>query len=315
VTRDVTKAVYFVKGHGEKNPLEKDATGYSFAKDAIEKGGYLAGALSLFDVDTIPDNAYIIVIAGPTSDYFSSELAKIDTYLGKGRNVIMMLDPLVDLPVLERFIAKFGLGVDNDIVIDPFSRIFGGEYTIPVVTQYVAHPITRGFSVATFFPVARSVRILEDTDDCEVQYLAETGKSAWGETDLEAYKKGTAVRNDTDIKAPVPLAAISAKKAPPGTERGTVDAAGSKLVLFGDSDFAANASFNVSGNADLFMNTIHFLAEEKDLIAIRPKQSLGDRIFLTASQGRLVFLLCVVILPLSIITFGATLFVRRRRRG
>ncbi|MBI4720776.1 MAG: hypothetical protein HY770_06075, partial [Chitinivibrionia bacterium] len=129
-----------------------------------------------------------------------------------------------------------------------------------------------------------------------------------------AYKKGTAARGETDVQPPVPLAAISAQKAPAGSETGDAGAGG-KLVLFGDSDFAANASFRVSGNADFFMNTIHFLAEEKDLIAIRPKQGLGDRIFLTASQGRLVFLLSVILLPLSIITFGSALFLRRRRRG
>ena len=42
---------------------------------------------------------------------------------------------------------------------------------------------------------------------------------------------------------------------------------------------------------------------------------LGDAIFLTAREGRMVFLLCVVLLPLSVVAFGASVFVQNRKRG
>ncbi|MBI4720714.1 MAG: GldG family protein, partial [Chitinivibrionia bacterium] len=64
-TRDVTKAVYFVQGHGEKDPQDKEAGGYSFVKEAIEKEGYRVGTLSLFDEEAVPADAHIIIVAGP----------------------------------------------------------------------------------------------------------------------------------------------------------------------------------------------------------------------------------------------------------
>ena len=89
----------------------------------------------------------------------------------------------------------------------------------------------------------------------------------------------------------------------------------STIAVIGDSDFADNRAFNQWGNSDFLLNTINFLAEEKDLIAIRPKEGLGDTVFLTASQGRLIFLLCVVLLPLSVIVFGVSVFVSNRKKG
>ena len=42
-------------------------------------------------------------------------------------------------------------------------------------------------------------------------------------------------------------------------------------MLVGDSDFAANEFVNLSGNRDFFLNTLSWLAEEENLIAVRPE--------------------------------------------
>ena len=44
-----------------------------------------------------------------------------------------------------------------------------------------------------------------------------------------------------------------------------------KLIVFGDSDFARNKYFFSSDNADLLLNSVNWLAEDYDLISIRPK--------------------------------------------
>jgi len=181
VTRDLTKVVYFLQGHGEKDPNDKEQSGLSIAKEAIEKDGYLVRKLSLFEVDSIPDDAYIVIAAGPTKDLFDVEIEKLKRYLEKGRNAVFMIDPQVSLPNLEKLISEYGVTLDNDVIIDPISRIFGANYTVPVVTQYPEHEITKGFNVATFFPLARSVRIQEDPPETlDLKYIAQTGRSAWG---------------------------------------------------------------------------------------------------------------------------------------
>ena len=44
------------------------------------------------------------------------------------------------------------------------------------------------------------------------------------------------------------------------------------MAAIGDSDFIANAYLGVEGNRDLFMNTVNWLAQQENLIAIRPKE-------------------------------------------
>jgi len=55
--------------------------------------------------------------------------------------------------------------------------------------------------------------------------------------------------------------------------------------VFGDSEFAANQYFNLSGNGNLFLNAVNWLTEETDLISILPKTSSPRTLQLTPSQG------------------------------
>jgi ABC-type uncharacterized transport system involved in gliding motility auxiliary subunit len=313
VTRDVVKVVYFVVGHGEKDPTSSGPAGYSIMRDAVESENYDVKTLSLFDEPAVPEDCHLVIVAGPTNDYFESETTKITEYLSSGRNALFLADPRVSLPNIEKVLAQYRVILEDNVIIDPYSRIFGAEYTVPVVTQYVEHPITREIDVATFYPMSRSVRLAPPGDQGVVaQYLAQTGKSAWGETDLDGVRRGQAVRDEADAAAPLAIAIIASKK----YEDGAPSATGSdesKIVVFGDSDFADNSAFRISGNADLLLNAINFLAEEKELLAIRPKEGLGDRLFLTASEGRFIFLVSVVLLPLSVIGLGTSVFVKRRR--
>jgi len=318
VTRDLMKAIYITRGHAERNIEKKELDGISLLKEAIEKENYLIRSISLFEEESIPDNCYLLIIAGPQKDLFESEIAKIEKYLLRGRSAIVMVDPLNSLPNLEGLIARYYLAFENTLIIDQYSRVFGYDYDVPVVSQYANHPITKGFNIATVFPVARSVKLLEkETIDITVEYLAWTGKTTWGETDLKGYRKGKAAGGPEDVQGPVPVVAIATKiiTLPDTSGIGRGEEIESKLVIFGDSDLVCNSTLRVSGNADFFMNVINYLAEEEDLISIRPKQSLGDRVFLTASQGRLIFLLCVVLLPLAVISIGTTIHMQKRRKG
>ena len=62
-------------------------------------------------------------------------------------------------------------------------------------------------------------------------------------------------------------------------------------MVIGDSDFASNQYFNFSGNGDFFLNTASFLAEEENLISIRPKERKSNPVSLTRSQGMYILML------------------------
>ena len=315
ITRDTAKTVYFVIGHSERDPGDPGAYGYSIARDAIETQNYIVQTVNLFDAPAVPDDCSVLIVAGPNKEYFPAEIEKIEAYLAAGRNALLMLDPKTEVEALKRLVAAYGIRVDENVIVDPYSRVFGGEYTVPVVATYENHPITLNFEVASFYPLARSISVADTVPPgSTAKYLAKTGKSAWGENDLELVSQGQAVRSENDMLGPLGLAVAGSRRFEAG-EPALHGSDESQIVVFGDSDFADNRSFRMSGNADFLLNTINFLAEEKDLIAIRARRGMGDRLFLTASQGNLVFLVSVVLVPLSVAALGASVFVRGRRRG
>ncbi len=85
-----------------------------------------------------------------------------------------------------------------------------------------------------------------------------------------------------------------------------------RLAVFGDSDFASNTYYNLSGNGNFFLNTVNWLTEEADLISIQPKTSSPRTIHLTQSQGRMIFFVSLIILPLIVLVTGISIWVRRR---
>ena len=86
----------------------------------------------------------------------------------------------------------------------------------------------------------------------------------------------------------------------------------SRVVAIGDSDFAANSFLGFQGNRDFFMNTINWLAQQENLIAIRPRQPEDRRLTLNADQQQRVMLLCLFILPGIVFASGVYAWWKRR---
>jgi ABC-type uncharacterized transport system involved in gliding motility auxiliary subunit len=145
------------------------------------------------------------------------------------------------------------------------------------------------------------------------QGLARTSGESWAESNQDQIRTGQVKPDPGEARGPLTIAAVStvdAKDAP--AER---QAAKARIVLIGDSDFATNGFVNLSGNRDFFLNTLSWLAEEENLIAVRPKEaSRPQPVFLTAAQGQALFLVPVVVIPLAVIVAGGVAVARRRGR-
>ena len=85
-----------------------------------------------------------------------------------------------------------------------------------------------------------------------------------------------------------------------------------RVAVIGDSDFAANAGLGIQGNRDLFLNTIGWLSQQENLIAIRAKEPDDRRITLTATQQNNILWLSLLIIPGFIFASGVYTWWRRR---
>ena len=214
VTRTTKKVVYFVTGHGEPALTDSDRTGYSVAKQALEEQNYTVQELVLARQAQVPDDAAVVIVAGPRRDLLESETEALSTYLGRGGHLFMMLDARDSVPGLVTFVKRYGIEVGNDVVIEtnPLGRLVGGDYLMPVVMTYERHAITKELgNMMTMFPVVRSVQVAKELPQgITAQGLAMTSTESWAETDLKALQEGrTEFDPDSDRRGPISIAAVA----------------------------------------------------------------------------------------------------------
>jgi ABC-type uncharacterized transport system involved in gliding motility auxiliary subunit len=311
VQRNEAKKVYFVQGHGEKDPAETEREGYSVAKKGLEDQGYKVETVNIASEAKVPADAIVLIIAGPKTEPLPQEVQFITDYLNQGGSVLAMVDP-APAASLEPFLKAWGVTPDNDVVLDVSGagRLMGAGPSIPLVMQYESHKITDRFRQMTYFPFARSVELSKETvAGVTVEPIIKSNPNSWGETNL---KNNEASFDDkADIKGPLPLAVAVSKDVKPASDSGPATKA--RMVVVGDSDFAINPSFVQAGNGNLFMNMVSWLAQDEDLISIRPKSQDDRRVILTQSQIAMLRLVMVFLLPGAVLVAGIIVYTRRRR--
>lgn len=326
----VQHKVYFVQGHGERSMEGTDRAGLSTIVSALGTDNYGTEALVLAQQQAVPEDASVLVIAGPRTDFFPAELDMLRAYLAKGGKVFFLLDPpeRPDAPPLTGIIGllkEWGIEVGDNIVVDTsgMGQLIGTDVSVPVAARYENHPITERFNLLTAYPLARSVSAMSGGADGRfAQNLVMTSPRSWAESDIKRLLTAGEVAMDVDggdVAGPVSLAAaVSAPATDVDTPaEGSTDGQPpsppqARVAAFGDSDFATNGWLEIPGNRDLFLNTVSWLAQQENLIAIRARDPEDRRITLTADQQTRIFWLTIFIIPGLILAMGVHVWWRRR---
>ena len=331
--REITSAVirvmsgaqrkaYFVQGHGERNPTEESPTSYRGVANFLKGDNITVETLVLSQKKDVPDDATVIVIAGPTADLLPEELDQVKRYLDKGGKLLLMLDPplgqrVQPLTGLINLATDWGVQVGNDVVIDISGRTQQPEIVV-AAPPYPKQPITESFALATMFPVARSVTpAMPAPEGKTVQPLVESATQAWSETDLAGLLAGKSpeVQSDQgDKTGPIPIAVAVNTPAPPTDAKPDDPKAPpqTRIVVFGDSDFASDRFAGSIGNVDLFLNTINWLTAQENLISIRPKEPGNSRLTMTPGEVTMVKWGVVAIIPSLVLLAGVMVWAQRR---
>ena len=109
-----------------------------------------------------------------------------------------------------------------------------------------------------------------------------------------------------------PVAAGAEPSVEKKDESGSEPKPETRVVAIGDSDFVSNVALAIQGNRDLFLNAVNWLAQQENLIAIRPREPEDRRITITADQEQVVFWLAVVFIPGVLLMTGVYTWWRRR---
>ena len=299
------KVVYFVEGHGERGIESGERTGLQVAGGELSKDGYKVNMLNLVRDEKVPDNASVVVIAGPQTEPFPEEMNKVDAYLNAGGSVLLMLDP-PPAASLKDFTRKWSVTVGDNRIIDitGMGRLLGQGPQTPMVMGYRDHQIVQKFNLMTFFPVARSVApATPPAEGVTAEPLLESADQSWGESDLKSNEVD--FDQKSDLKGPVPIATVVTKDVVEGKK--------ARFIVFGDSDFANNTNFSNQGNGNLFINTVKWLARDENLISIKTKDPTDRPLTMTESAGRTVAIVLLILLPGAVLVTGILVFVKRRK--
>jgi ABC-type uncharacterized transport system involved in gliding motility auxiliary subunit len=319
------KKVYFTDGHGEKDTASAERDGYATIVQALGRENYTTDKLVLAQKGSVPDDATVVVVAGPKSDFFAPEIEALKQYLAKNGKVLLLLDPpsRVDSQPLTSLIAlahDWGIDVGNDVVVDVsgMGQLFGASEAVPVAASYPPHPITERFRVMTAYPLSRSATPVQGgVNGHTAQPIVTTSDKSWAEMDVQGLltQKKIALDPGKDKPGPITLAsAVSAAAADASKPADQPDAPKpeTRLVVFGDSDFASNSVLGIEGNRDIFMNAVGWLSQQENLISVRPKEPDDRRLTLTATQQNNLTWLSVLIVPALVFGTGVYSWWRRR---
>jgi ABC-type uncharacterized transport system involved in gliding motility auxiliary subunit len=201
-------------------------------------------------------------------------------------------------------LANWGVTLDNNLVLEtnPIGQLFGLGPEVPLITSYGSQPIVNELRSATGFPLAQSMTIA-NKDKTTTEKLFSTSSNSEATTNLSS--ESVTLGDSKNKKGPFILGAAGTYNTGKPNQQG-------RFVVIGNSGFAANNFLSFNANRDLAMNTVNWLAQDEDLISIRPKQADDRRLNVNGAQMRVFLYFALIALPLLIIGSGVSVFLKRR---
>jgi ABC-2 type transport system permease protein len=298
-----------LKGHevpGAGDVLQGAPDGLDRLQLAVTLLGYNVRPIMPATLTAIPHDCTVVAEIGPRGAYPPGEANLLLRYLAGGGRLLVMIDPSFPLGTeLGGLLRRVGLASPQAVVIDPLNH-YGTDDDKVAVPYYQPHPITNGLAM-TIFPEARPIEVGATpagttatilVNSSKDSYLRPLGPSGTPAADINGGRRG-----------PENLA-VALEGRWPDAEVG--DDRRFRLVLVGDTNFAANAFFPYVSNGDFAVSMLRWLADDDARPRLKPPSYSLEQITLTRDQMRHIFIAVELALPMSIGLLGGLMWWRRR---
>ncbi|CAB1083693.1 hypothetical protein JY97_07530 [Alkalispirochaeta odontotermitis] len=298
VTGTRQRKVYFLTGHGEHS-IHSD---YDSARSGLRDNLFQVDQLDLKNASAVPADAAVVILAGPQQPLSKDEQQVLQNYLANDGRLLILWNP--DPPQwLRRFLASWWLDIADGTVVDSASHVAPNPHTLLIPGDRNSFKLPE-----TYFPGAAPVFPRGAIPDGAVILpLIWTSAESWIEKEFSL--AGKPVFNEqVDRKGPLPIGALVSTTPvdnPTGPE-------GTRLVLIGDSDFAANRHFRNGNNGDLFLTAVNWLTAGGEIISVDRKALVTRRLLLDPEQARFLHISSMGLLPLILLLTGVYVWWRRR---
>lgn len=286
--------IYFTTGHEE---IEcPNFTSY------LTGEGYFCSEINLSKTD-IPEDAAVIVIAGPGNDFTLEEIDKIDKFADGGGQIVVTapLPGIATPPNIADYLAYWGVEFGNDqIVENDTNRMINtsnGAAPAPIILE---HKITEKILTQKLEYVSpESTSIITHVNN--IYGAVHSPLLRTSDTAESISYNGSETK-----KGPFDLMVLATKLS--GMEKSNLLAVGSLVsieapIIIGQSTYA---------NSDLILNAVASITDNTSSLDIRAKKVSSDYMRMTETQVRLTQIILLYILPAIIFIVGIAIWLRRR---
>ena len=307
VTSDQDPKIYSIIGHREQN-----VTGLGL-RPVLEIENFALEDLNLQQVEAIPDDATIVMVTAPTTDYTEDEVAKLRTYLEGGGKAIFALSKVtdVDMANLNGLLRSYGVQFRQEWVFEQDARRHLPNQPNLLVPEVVSHPITSPISLDRRLVLMPAPAWIEELEvrrrSLEIQPLLQSSAEAFARAELITTESGELLPQDGDARGPFNIGVAVTDPAP------TVEGDDTRIVVLSTAFFLrGDFQQNFPGNLDLIVNSINWVFEREETISVRPKFTLMLPLRLNSLSTWIFTGAVVVVVPLIVLGAGLVVWLRRR---
>ena len=291
--------IYFTHDHGEKMDIYGSGT---FTPDEYFKVLFADEYFEYEKVsllnDTVPDDASLLVIMSPLSDFTEQEISNLDAYLKKGKDAIVTMDYSASSYTFEKlnnYFLEWGIEYLNGIAGEKSSSAYFNQnpyYIIPTLNKdgaLTSNIDSENIKLAAPFCMPISIK------HQMAESVFATSPSGFM-SDVE-----TADNKITGDK--LNLAVLSKRS----EEYGSVLFLGTKEIL--SAYYMDGSGF---GNKEFLKNSIKYLSDSSSYLEIGPKDLSPVFLDYSAKTAKIIILVTVVVVPLIILAIGFLVWRRRK---
>jgi len=216
--------------------------------------------------------------------------------------------------LLNAFLLSEGVSINDDVVVDEKQHHEQDIETL-AISSYPNHIVTNKVAM-TLFPGARSLEIVGQeqilmplvkgsvsSKSIPIDKLGHDAEHSHHDQQENHSSEPKSASQQYQAQQAIAPTIVALKEA---TDRG------GKLLVGGDADFLSNSYYPYLSNSALAVSIFRWAVGEQDKIKIEPNLPVLDTIVMSQPQMRLLFLLLVVGLPGTVLTFGVFVWWRNK---
>ena len=296
--------VYYTTNHSEQS-LTSSLT------KALTAQNIEVSALDLLSSE-IPEDCDLLIINAPATDFAAEdgvvdEMAQLRTYLEKGGKLLLTTDPSYETPNLDALMAEFGLSRQPGVVVegDADHALYNSPYALlPDYASTTNSTALDGVDTSNhvIMILAQGITITEQ-DDVTAEALLNATDEAYLKS-IDSLNAGTYTKENGDTEGPFALAVWARD-----------DNTDAEVIWIADGNMDNEQLYqSVPGNLTFLQGCAASLTGQSDGLLIDTKIMEADPITVSASAGRVLALVFVLILPAAILIAGAAVVLLRRRK-